>query len=46
MGCTLLDTSTIQGAYIDRTKNVGKVITKIDTPEKKVYYRSLINSSK
>ena len=35
MGVMLLDTKTIQGAYIDRNKNlVDGIITKFDLPDR------------
>ena len=40
MGCTLVDTKTIQGAYIDRSKNqVAGIVTKFDRKDRVVYYR-------
>lgn len=43
MGCMLMDARTIQGAYIDRTKNPKKEVTlKVDTADKKTYFRSTL----
>ena len=40
MGCTLIDTKTIRGAYIDRTKNQVKgIVTKFDRKDSVVYHR-------
>lgn len=46
MGITLLDTKVIQGAYIDRTKNMAKgILTKFDQVEKEVYWRAASSHS-
>jgi len=45
MGITLLDTKNIQGAYIDRTKNMEKgILAKFDQVEKEVYWRAAKSS--
>ena len=46
MGCTLIDTKQIQGAYIDRTKNqVERIVCKFDRSDRTAYYRPMSSSA-